>query len=164
MKFTVTGVKIKMIHVKNWKKSSSTHLFRGGLHTIFVTLFVFGTFLGLNSCQGRSDNNDLLGLILFAIANSSGGDSTTEVTINWEPNKEILVNQKGGGYMVCAGREESFSVEDATCQDVPYVSGDQAPTETILNLKSGVWYIKMYGYSSLNEKGTISEPLTVQVP
>lgn len=78
---------------------------------------------------------------------------TYEVLVSWTANHEKAVNQTGGGYTVSYGRTWDFVFDSGTKIDVPYVSGNSAPTSTTLGLTAGTYYIRIKAYSSLNGPG-----------
>ncbi len=83
---------------------------------------------------------------------------TTEkaISLSWSANRETAVNNTGGGYSVYYSTTPGFGINDAgvTTVDVPYVSGAQAPTNTIVSLTSGTYYFKVVAYSALNPPGS----------
>ena len=94
---------------------------------------------------------------------------TLNVTIRWNANKELRVNQSGGGYKVYISQTSGFDVADAdvTTIDVPWVSGGQAPLSKNHMLSSGTYFVKVAAYSSFPVSNTSSAPssqITVSVP
>jgi hypothetical protein len=93
-------------------------------------------------------------LILFTLLGCPGPNEnpkvpgTNTVTVTWEANPEIPVNEIGGGYKVYYSKKSGFSVNDpkVSSKDVPYVAGPFAPTSTTLLLEDGKWYIKVVAY------------------
>ena len=83
------------------------------------------------------------------------------VQFDWGENPETLVNQSGGGYKIyydSASGGESYSV------DVPYVSGSSSPTTGQVTFPgTGIWYIHIRGYSSINPGGQSSVDSIVEV-
>lgn len=78
------------------------------------------------------------------------------VTISWTANRESAVNTNGGGYKVYYSDTPGFALTDAgvILVNVPYISGTEAPTSTIVNLDSGTtYYIRVIAYSALNAPG-----------
>ena len=94
------------------------------------------------------------------------------VTISWTANRESAVNTNGGGYKVYYSTTPGFALTGAILVNVPYVSGTQTPTNTIVNLDSGTtYYIRVIAYSTLNAPGqtggSTSEPsadISIAVP
>ena len=77
--------------------------------------------------------------------------STKTITVSWRANKESAVNSSGGGYTVYYSTTPYFSLDNASSINVPYTSGDSAPTQVqIANLARGkTYYIKVIAYSSI---------------
>jgi hypothetical protein len=88
----------------------------------------------------------------------------TGFTLSWLPNREKFVNGPGGGYIIYISNKKNCPPEKAMRQRVPYSSGDLAPTEAVVMLAPGTWYIKVAGYSRLNggTAGVPSDEITVQ--
>jgi len=109
--------------------------------------------------------------------NGSGGapafSGTTpqslNVTINWSANKELRVNQAGGGYNVYISQTSGFEITDGgvTVINVPWISGALAPTSQMQSLASGVYYVRIAAYTAFpvaNTSSTASSQITVNVP
>jgi hypothetical protein len=79
------------------------------------------------------------------------------VQISWAANHEAAVNRAGGGYRVYVGTSAGFPLSSVTPIDVPYASGQSAPTSTTIQRASGTYYIKVVGYSALGG-GSVSAP------
>lgn len=88
------------------------------------------------------------------------GDHLVDVT--WAANRERGVNSPGGGYVV--------SIAGKGNVDVPYVSGDLAPTVLTTTFFSGSYAVTICAYAALDPSGgtstSYSAPatLTVVVP
>lgn len=78
----------------------------------------------------------------------------TDLTFNWDANKEKSVNRSGGGYRVYYSKTPGFNIGSADrTKDVPYVSGSLSPTSTTLTFTSsdtGTWYLKVVAYGLIN--------------
>ncbi|MDZ7661832.1 hypothetical protein [Thiohalophilus sp.] len=106
----------------------------------------------------------LLALLIAGCSNDSGGgsNSTSTVVVNWDANRESGVNTTAGGYRVYYSTTAGFDIDSADFVDVPYESGDTAPTSTTLTLPSQTHYIKVVAYSALNPQGSAaSEEIAV---
>jgi hypothetical protein len=70
------------------------------------------------------------------------------VTVSWNANHEKWVNQSGGGYRLYYARSPGVDTINGTSVDVPYTSGLNTPTWTILqNLSEGTYYFRIVAYS-----------------
>ncbi len=96
-----------------------------------------------------------------------------KVTVTWDANRESAVNSTGGGYRVYYSTSFGFNPGDAgvTEINVPYVSGNAAPTSTDISLPPGTYCFKVAAYSALTPPGgvggSVSEPsaeVSVRVP
>jgi hypothetical protein len=89
------------------------------------------------------------------------------VDVSWAPNREVAVNAPGGGYQVTIG---PLWGGPATMPpiDVPYLSGELAPTSLTTTLASGAYRVtvRAYGLAPGGAATTSSEPsqATVRVP
>lgn len=94
----------------------------------------------------------LLGLSMVAAcsARTFQLQPPSDVLVSWTANKETAVNRVGGGYRVYHSKTKGFDVASAEVTEVPYVSGDWAPTSVVLKqLSPGTYYIKVVAYSSM---------------
>ena len=94
---------------------------------------------------------------------------TLNVTISWSPNKELRVNQAGGGYKVYISQTSGFDINDAdvTVIDVPWVSGSQAPVSYVKALSSGTYFVRIAAYTAFpvaNTSSKASAEVAVSVP
>lgn len=81
--------------------------------------------------------------------------------LSWSANKEKSVNSVGGGYKV---HYDLISEGQENMLNLPYVSGANPPLHAILpNLSTGLWYIYVNGYSSMNSDGTTTSKKLLQV-
>ena len=96
----------------------------------------------------------LLALMIAGCSNDSGGDTTFTIVVNWDANRESGVNSTGGGYRVYHSTTSNFDISTADFVEVPYVSGETAPTSTTLTLPLGRHYIKVVAYTALNPSGS----------
>ncbi len=109
----------------------------------------------------RSGHLALLCSSLWGLISCGGDEGTVinpeqvlnspQVTLTWEPNPESAVNQAGGGYFVYYSQTPDFSLDDSGVSrvQVPYVSGDKAPTQATINFPSGTIYVRLTAYSDL---------------
>ena len=67
------------------------------------------------------------------------------VTLSWEANREIGVNQPGGGYEVAVAGQPVI--------DVPYVSGASAPTSATVRLLPGSHTVAVRAYAAFDAQG-----------
>ncbi len=105
-------------------------------------------------------------LLLLGVLSACGSSSsipTRSVTIAWDANRESGVNRAGGGYRVTVG--------GAAPVDVPYVSGDRAPTSLVVKLAPGTYAVTVVAYAALDARGGTtgsvsapSDPFTLTVP
>lgn len=71
-----------------------------------------------------------------------------QIDLSWDPNRERAVNSVGGGYRVYYGVSTPLDTSTASSLDVPYVSGNQAPTTTVLpGVVKGTYYFIIEAYS-----------------
>lgn len=109
--------------------------------------------------------------------NASGGapaftgttPQSLNVTINWAANKELRVNQSGGGYNVYISQTSGFDIADGgiTVINVPWASGTLAPTSQLQSLSSGTYYVRVAAYTAFpvaNTSSAASPQITVNVP
>jgi hypothetical protein len=99
--------------------------------------------------------------------------STKTLIVSWNSNKESAVNSSGGGYKVYYSTTPDFDLNNASLVNVPYVSGNSAPTQVeITNLARGnTYYIKVIAYSSItspmtstNSTSTPSTEVSIAIP
>jgi hypothetical protein len=89
--------------------------------------------------------------VLAALAvGACGGDPEHDlapmgVTISWEANREIGVNQAGGGYEVRLAGQPVI--------DLPYASGPTAPTSVTLRLLPGSHTVSVRAYAAFDPQG-----------
>ena len=89
--------------------------------------------------------------MLAALAlGACGGDSDEDlapmgVTISWEANREVGVNQAGGGYEVRVAGQPVI--------DLPYASGSSAPTSVTVKLLPGSHTVSVRAYAALDPQG-----------
>ncbi|VAW79624.1 hypothetical protein MNBD_GAMMA12-2327 [hydrothermal vent metagenome] len=91
------------------------------------------------------------------------------VTIHWQANKELRVNQTGGGYNVYISQTSGFDIADigVTAFNAPWVSGTQAPISQTHTLASGIYYVRVAAYTAFpvaNTNSQASTQITVNVP
>lgn len=94
---------------------------------------------------------------------------TLNVTINWAANKELRVNQAGGGYTIYISQISGFAITDGgiTTINVPWISGAQAPVSQVYTLSSGTYYVRVAAYTSFpvaNTASKASPQISVNVP
>jgi hypothetical protein len=105
---------------------------------------------------------------LLAAACGRGDPTPTTqrlVDVSWAPNHEAAVNAPGGGYLVTIGG--LWGRPGLAPIDVPYVSGDLAPTSVTTTLWTGAYRVTVRAYGlSPNGTTTTSAPseTTVRVP
>src|SRR5215831_9946110 len=99
----------------------------------------------------------LFGSATVLLAACGGG---TDVRVSWTANREAAVNRSGGGYKVYYSKTPGFDIAGAKSLNVPYQSGQMAPSSGTLNLSSGTYYIKVVAYSSI--VGTSGTPSSSQ--
>ena len=148
-----------------------------------LNLVLSGAFI-LSSCsllgldQRKNDNMPVNLALLAAVALDSQNSACPGnppvgqeldgplrgVRIRWQPLRETAVNRAGGGYRVCSSRIPCFQMEQANCVLLPFRSGASAPTSLRLELKPGLHYIRVYGYSDLNALGEASAEIKVELP
>jgi hypothetical protein len=99
-----------------------------------------------------------------AETDSDTGTSEKTYRISWEANREHGVNSTGGGYRVHYSTTKAFIAAKTFIAEVPYRSGTLAPTQTLLNLTPGTWYIRVAGFSSYNggTQGAFSDAITLK--
>lgn len=114
--------------------------------------------------RGRSLAAALAALAALAACSGGGDPAPSErlVELSWTPNRERGVNAPGGGYLVEIG---------GSTLDVPYVSGDLAPTFVTTTLWTGRHTVTVRAYAALDAAGgtggSVSAPsqaLVVDVP
>ena len=117
-------------------------------------------------------------LFLLACGGGGGGGGSTtsgttpqtlNVTIHWAANKELRVNQSGGGYKVYISQTSGFNIDDSDVitLDAPWVSGTQAPLSKVQALTSGTYFVRVAAYTSFPVSNTSSEAssqIRVSVP
>jgi len=108
----------------------------------------------------------LFALVLAACSGGGGsGGGPRDVEISWTPNRETAVNAPGGGYRVYYATTSGFDLAAASAVDVPYQGTAPTPTSAVINLPSGIHYIKVTAYSALNPSGSLaSDESEVIVP
>lgn len=79
-----------------------------------------------------------------------GGDPDEDlaplaVTISWAANREVGVNQPGGGYEVALAGQPLI--------DLPYVSGPTSPTAVTVNLLPGSHTVTVRAYAAFDAQG-----------
>lgn len=99
------------------------------------------------------------GLILLLSLLAGCGSSESQlvpVTLSWQASPEAVVNQDGGGYRVYLSRQSQVSIDNDQVRlvDVPYVSGEWAPTSLDIELYTGTWYWRVQAYSALIDPWT----------
>ncbi len=99
-------------------------------------------------CKVTIDSSKIVDFTLVVMPD--GGDSL----ISWDANREFSVNSPGGGYRVYYSTNPGFDISTANIVDVPFVSGPAAPTSIVIPLSSGIYYIKVVAYSTLNSAGS----------
>lgn len=92
-------------------------------------------------------------LLILSACGGGGGDAVSAL-VSWSPNRELSVNSPGGGYRVYYSTTPGFDISTANIVDVPFVSGPAAPTSIVIPLSSGIYYIKVVAYSTLNSAGS----------
>ena len=99
-----------------------------------------------------------------AFSNTSSGslrNSSNEInySLSWTANRDSAVNQSNGGYTVFYSITSGFNPGDAgvTEIDVPYVSGDSAPTTyTISITEAATYYAKIRAYGEIHSTTRMS--------
>lgn len=91
---------------------------------------------------------------------------TVGYRISWNANHQKGVNRSGGGYRIHYSRQADFSIE--LTQDVPFVSGDHAPTSSVLRFnpdQKGLWYVRLTAYTDIagGKESPASAVITVKV-
>jgi len=75
--------------------------------------------------------------------------ATGSITLSWTANKERGVNASGGGYRVYYSRTSTVDPATAVAVDVPFVSGELAPTTTTLTrLVPGPIYVRIAAFAA----------------
>lgn len=108
----------------------------------------------------------LFALVLAACSGGGGsGAGPRDVEVSWTPNRETVVNAPGGGYRVYYATTSGFDLAAASVVDVPYQGTAPTPARAVINLPSGIHYIKVTAYSALNPSGSLaSDESEVIVP
>ena len=107
--------------------------------------------------------------LLFAVAalGSCGGGGSRQVSVSWDANRDMIVNQAGGGYILYYSQTNGFNINDAQKANIPYVSGaTAAPTSATLSLAEGTLYFRVSAYGVWKGAADGSQPsdqLTVNV-
>lgn len=88
------------------------------------------------------------------------------IQITWDANLETAVNRIGGGYRIYYSSISGFAPGDPGVSeiDVPYVSGALAPTSTVVAFDPGLYYLRIAGYSTLNNSANASPQITLDAP
>jgi hypothetical protein len=98
--------------------------------------------------------------------NITGLPSPASILVSWDENPETAVNRSGGGYKVYYSTNSGFNPGDVgvTEIDVPYSSGESAPTSVLLSLSTGTYYIRVAAYSALNAPGASDGSISTATP
>ena len=98
----------------------------------------------------------ILLLSLLTGCGSSGDSQVVPVTLSWQPSTEAVVNQDGGGYRIYLSRQPQQSIDSNQVRrvDLPYQSGEFAPTSLDIDLQTGTWYWRVQAYSALIDPWT----------
>ncbi len=99
--------------------------------------------------------------LAFALAGGPGCSAKAEpvqgwhvVDLSWAPNHERGVNAAGGGYLV--------SIDGRPDVDLPYASGDLAPTSITTTLHTGAHSVTVRAYAAV-PVAKVSAPSVLQV-
>ncbi len=121
-------------------------------------------------------------IFLFACGGGGGGNPSNNtpvfsgttsqlvnITIQWQANKELRVNQTGGGYNIYISQTSGFDIVDigVTAINVPWITGTQSPTSLAHTLTSGIYYVRVAAYTAFPATNTTSQAstqITVNVP
>jgi hypothetical protein len=91
----------------------------------------------------------LIAVVALALAGCYGDPdrdlAPLSVTISWDANREIGVNQPGGGYEVAVAGQPAI--------DVPYASGTSAPTSVTVRLLPGSHTVTVRAYAAFDAQG-----------
>jgi hypothetical protein len=87
------------------------------------------------------------------------------VLVSWTANREVEVNQAGGGYRVYYSQTSGAALGSTSYVDVPF-NGTSTPTSvTTPSLPAGVNYIRVVAYTAAKPTGSApSSQFTVNVP
>jgi hypothetical protein len=98
----------------------------------------------LGACSGGGGGGD-------------GGGDPGPPRLTWTANRERGVNSPGGGYLL--------DISGRGTIDLPYVSGDLAPTSLTTTLPAGNYTVTLRAYAALDESGgtsgTVSAPTII---
>ena len=85
--------------------------------------------------------------------------------MSWTANREKAVNSAGGGYRVYYSTQSIIAIPGASYVNVPNVPGANTPTSALITqLATGIYYIQVLAYSTLNPTGAVSQQISITVP